>query len=127
MSGLRRLPPLHLYRHILRVHRRLPEEFRYLGDNYVKDEFRRHKDVSNPTFLKGFVTQWHQYLYDLQAQTNTIPTEDKRVLLGKKLDTTSLDKMNDDMIERLWDLRSEAKNPTVEENQQTDSSKQHTA
>ncbi|ORX89084.1 ACN9-domain-containing protein [Basidiobolus meristosporus CBS 931.73] len=124
MSGLRRLPPLHLYRHILRVHRRLPDEFRYLGDNYVKDEFRRHKDVTNPTFLKGFVTQWHQYLHDLQLQTNTVPTEDKRILLGKKLDTISLDKMNDDMVERLWELRTEAKNPRADGIQQSESQKQ---
>jgi len=32
-----------LYKTILRLHRGLPAEIRPLGDNYVRDEFRRHK------------------------------------------------------------------------------------
>jgi protein gp37 len=32
-----------LYKTILRLHRGLPTEIQPLGDNYVRDEFRRHK------------------------------------------------------------------------------------
>jgi len=32
-----------LYKTILRLHRGLPAEIQPLGDNYVRDEFRRHK------------------------------------------------------------------------------------
>lgn len=43
------LPPIPLYRTILRTHRKkLPVEQRMLGDMYVKAEFRAHKDVDNP-------------------------------------------------------------------------------
>nr|XP_051676976.1 succinate dehydrogenase assembly factor 3, mitochondrial-like [Oryctolagus cuniculus] len=34
-----------LYRRILQLHRVLPPDLKALGDQYVKDEFRRHKAV----------------------------------------------------------------------------------
>lgn len=43
------LPPIPLYRTILRTHRkRLGVEERVLGDMYVKAEFRAHKSIDNP-------------------------------------------------------------------------------
>lgn len=43
------LPPIPLYRRILRVHRKkLPLEERLMGDLYVKSEFKAHKDIDNP-------------------------------------------------------------------------------
>lgn len=43
------LPPIPLYRRLLRSHRkRLGLEERLLGDMYVKAEFRAHKDIDNP-------------------------------------------------------------------------------
>lgn len=45
------LPPIPLYRRLLRAHRRLPPEMRLLGDNYVKAEFRAHRTVDNPAHL----------------------------------------------------------------------------
>lgn len=43
------LPPIPLYRAILRTHRkRLGVEERVLGDMYVKAEFRAHKGIDNP-------------------------------------------------------------------------------
>ena len=41
-------PPLALLRRVLRAHRSLPPEQRTLGDAYVKEEFRRHREVENP-------------------------------------------------------------------------------
>ena len=46
------LPPLPLYRRLLRIHRRkLPKEERLVGDEYVRAEFRKHKDVENPIHI----------------------------------------------------------------------------
>lgn len=46
------LPPLPLYRRLLRAHRRkLAKEERLVGDEYVKAEFRRHRDVENPMHI----------------------------------------------------------------------------
>ncbi len=50
------LPPIPLYRRLLRAHRKhLPVEMRVLGDEYVKAEFRAHRDVENPVHLVGFL------------------------------------------------------------------------
>ena len=54
-ESLALLPPLQLYRRILRVHRKkLEPEMRLLGDGYVKSEFRAHKDVENPLHIVCF-------------------------------------------------------------------------
>ena len=46
------LPPIPLYRRLLRGHRRhLPGEMRLLGDQYVKAEFRAHRTVDNPAHI----------------------------------------------------------------------------
>lgn len=43
------LPPIPLYRRLLRVHRKkLPKDMRLLGDEYVRSEFRAHRNVENP-------------------------------------------------------------------------------
>lgn len=52
------MAPIALYREILRVHRNLPAAMRALGDDYVKSEFKRHKNIDNPAHIVGFVTQW---------------------------------------------------------------------
>lgn len=46
------LPPIHLYRRLLRAHRKfLPGEMRLLGDEYIKAEFRAHRKVDNPAHM----------------------------------------------------------------------------
>lgn len=46
------LPPIPLYRRLLRSHRKhLPTEMRLLGDEYVKSEFRAHREVENPMHI----------------------------------------------------------------------------
>jgi len=46
------LPPIPLYRRLLRGHRKhLPPEMRVLGDEYVKAEFRAHRGVDNPIHI----------------------------------------------------------------------------
>jgi hypothetical protein len=53
--GLALLPPIPLYRRLLRAHRKyLPVEMRLLGDQYVKAEFRSHKAVENPVHIVCF-------------------------------------------------------------------------
>ena len=43
------LPPIPLYRRLLRAHRnKLPQQERLLGDEYVKSEFRAHRNIDNP-------------------------------------------------------------------------------
>jgi hypothetical protein len=49
------LPPIPLYRRLLRAHRKLPGDMRVLGDEYIKTEFRAHRDVENPLHIVGLM------------------------------------------------------------------------
>ena len=58
-----------LYRTILREHRRrLPPAMRDLGDRYVRDEFRKHRDAKDD-FLPAFFAEWDNYVDTLRLQS----------------------------------------------------------
>ncbi|KAF8978769.1 acetate non-utilizing protein 9 [Entomortierella lignicola] len=132
------IPPLTLYRQILRAHRvHLPPQFRILGDGYVKAEFHRHKDVDNPLYIVGFLEQWQEYLdHVISASTkkqqnkassssssihgSEVTLQDSREAtlqqiiaqgnaFGKRLDPALLDKMTDQQLGQLYELRKETK------------------
>ncbi|KAI1319512.1 acetate non-utilizing protein 9 [Mortierella claussenii] len=132
------IPPLALYRQILRAHRvHLPPQFRILGDEYVKAEFHRHKDVDNPLYIVGFLEQWQDYLnHILSASSSQSQTQSQRSVaasasttsqlsdnrentlqqlvaqgkaFGRKLDSALLDKMTDQQLGQLYELRKETK------------------
>ncbi|KAJ9212822.1 hypothetical protein DTO166G4_5634 [Paecilomyces variotii] len=88
------LPPIPLYRRILRLHRTLPPELRLLGDEYVKSEFRAHRNVENPIHIIGFLTEWQLYAQQVEG--------DK--WKGEKLDKAKLDKMSDQQLGQLYEL-----------------------
>lgn len=46
-----------MYKRILILHRFMPIDLRALGDQYVKDEFRRAKSASSVE-VKSFMTEW---------------------------------------------------------------------
>jgi len=46
-----------LYKLILRLHRGLPPEMKALGNDYVRAEFKRHKDAEQP-FVPVFMQEW---------------------------------------------------------------------
>lgn len=92
------LPPIPLYRRLLRVHRTvLSYEMRSLGDNYVKDEFRRHRKIDNPLQIVGFLGQWKMYLDELEesalSNAGKSNPEKKRFFEGRKLDMAQFDKV----------------------------------
>ncbi len=89
------LPPIPLYRRLLRTHRtKLGPEQRIFGDTYLKAEFRRHKDVENPLHIIGFLTKWQEYGQTLEGND----------WKGEILDTSTVDKMSDQQIGQLYEL-----------------------
>ncbi|GMM28076.1 Sdh7 protein [Martiniozyma asiatica (nom. inval.)] len=96
------LAPLPLYRHILRSHRQLPQDQRYLGDSYVKSEFRLHKSIDNPIQIISFLTEWQKYLEFVRRNTD----QDWKKY---KLNDTLLEKLSDDQVNQLWGLLKETK------------------
>ncbi|OBZ72403.1 Succinate dehydrogenase assembly factor 3, mitochondrial [Grifola frondosa] len=92
------LPPLPLYRRILRAHRSLPHEMRSLGDDYVKAEFRRHRETTNKVHIIGFLSQWKLYLDELPKGPEA------GSFRGKPLDPTMLEKMSAEQLGQLYEL-----------------------
>lgn len=94
------LLPLQLYRSILRAHKKnLPVELRYLGDEYVKAEFKAHKAIDNPLHIIGFLTQWQDYLRNLAGGT----------WAEGKLTQQDLEKMSPEQVGQLYELMQETK------------------
>ncbi|KAJ7058344.1 hypothetical protein C8F01DRAFT_289786 [Mycena amicta] len=97
------LPPKPLFRRILRAHRDLATDLRYMGDGYVKDEFRRHQSVTNPVHVMGFLAQWKMYL-------DALPRGDgSKEWKGQKLDATVFEKMSKEQLGQLHELMHAAK------------------
>ncbi|KNC48390.1 uncharacterized protein AMSG_04839 [Thecamonas trahens ATCC 50062] len=92
---------LALYRNIMRMHRRvLPVELRMVGDDYVRDEFKRHKAVS-PTEVRMFLKEWHGYLKTLRKQKR------RGEEFGAELAAEQLDKLSPEQRVQLELLKRE--------------------
>lgn len=79
------LPPVPLYRRLLRAHRKhLDHEKRLLGDEYIRSEFRAHRNVENPIHIVGFLKEWQMYAQQVEGDS----------WRGEKLDTDKIDKMS---------------------------------
>ncbi|RIB25255.1 hypothetical protein C2G38_2067878 [Gigaspora rosea] len=102
------LPPLTLYRQLLRVHRKLPPSLRLLGDDYVKSEFKRHKDITNPIHIVGFLNEWQSYLEEIKKQTSILVSSEE-IKFGKKIKLENLEKFSDQQLGQLYELRNETK------------------
>ncbi|QLQ78714.1 hypothetical protein HG537_0B00630 [Torulaspora globosa] len=91
------LPPLHLYRRILREHKNLPVLQRELGDNYVKNEFKLHKNTDNPLHIVGFLASWQDYLHLIS----------KGEWLEGTLTSEVLEKLSPEQVVQLYELMKE--------------------
>ncbi|KAF2716621.1 ACN9-domain-containing protein [Polychaeton citri CBS 116435] len=89
------LPPIPLYRRILRSHRKcLDHEMRVLGDKYVKSEFHAHREVENPVHIIGFLTEWQMYAQHIEGES----------WRGEKMDKAKIDKMSDEQLGQMYEL-----------------------
>lgn len=91
------LPPLALYRRILRAHKLLPAAQKELGDLYVKDEFKAHKSTDNPLYIVGFLTSWQDYLHMISSGSWS-----EGSLTGDQLA-----KLGPDQVNQLYELMKE--------------------
>lgn len=113
------LPPLQLYRRLLRVHRKvLPVEMRLMGDEYVKAEFRRTRSTDNPLHIVGFLSEWKKYLdhhealldemsasaESEEAAASASETDRKRRAIGQRMDPSVLEALSADQIGQLYEL-----------------------
>ncbi|XP_018410630.1 PREDICTED: succinate dehydrogenase assembly factor 3, mitochondrial [Nanorana parkeri] len=101
-----------LYKKIFLLHRTLPLHLKALGDQYVKEEFRRHKHVS-PAEAKLFMKEWENYAAVLweQAKSSLHNPETKGMQYGASLSEEKLDLLNAEQIGQLHELMQEATKP----------------
>ncbi|XP_049891596.1 succinate dehydrogenase assembly factor 3, mitochondrial [Epinephelus moara] len=101
-----------LYKRILVLHRFLPIDLRALGDQYVKDEFRRHKSASVEE-VQSFMTEWENYKDTLQTQVlEATETQRSSVKFGAELPEGKLNNFQDDQIGQLYELMLESTKST---------------
>lgn len=98
-----------LYKRLLRLHRRLPGDLRDLGDQYVKDEFRKSK-AAGAAETARFMEEWQAYADVLQIQIKEREITQK-VRYGANLTTNELQRFNEDQIGQLYELMQEATKP----------------
>lgn len=72
------LPPIPLYRRLLRAHRKfLDPQMRLLGDEYIKSEYRSHRNIENPMHIVSITCRynWHlrERLRELIIPTDWVP------------------------------------------------------
>ncbi|WKY12930.1 hypothetical protein Q1695_004054 [Nippostrongylus brasiliensis] len=105
------LYPLYLYKRILRLHCGLPPPARLVGDSYVKDEFRRHKDAS-PEHTAIFINEWTNYCITLAKQLSSSGIVKgfigKASLRIQDLEPEKLDSFADEQLRQLLDLKLES-------------------
>lgn len=86
-------------RSILKEHRsRLPPVMRKLGDDYVKAEFKSHKNAK-PEHLIHFFPAWEDYLLKIRLQ---------RESFGANLNDNMKKNLTDDQRMQLLNLKEEA-------------------
>ncbi|KAH8355891.1 hypothetical protein KR200_001042 [Drosophila serrata] len=90
-----------LYKTILRLHRGMPAELRALGDNYVRDEFRRHIKC-NPMEAQLFMTEWARYASTITQQLGL--RGKPKGELGEEMDPKAVEMLKDDQVVQLYEL-----------------------
>ncbi|XP_017016709.1 succinate dehydrogenase assembly factor 3, mitochondrial [Drosophila kikkawai] len=90
-----------LYKTILRLHRGMPAELRALGDNYVRDEFRRHLKC-NPMEAQLFMTEWARYASTITQQLGL--RGKPKGELGEEMDPKAVEMLKDDQVVQLYEL-----------------------
>ncbi|WVW82927.1 acetate non-utilizing protein 9, mitochondrial [Kwoniella bestiolae CBS 10118] len=100
-ASIQLIPPIPLYRRLLRAHRTLPPEMRFMGDSYIKSEFRLTRSTDNPLHIIAFLLQWKLYLDELLASTGA---PGQGIWRGKKLDTDSFEKLSKEQVGQLYEL-----------------------
>lgn len=97
-----------LYRTILRLHTALPAEIRGVGDAYVREEFRRHKDA-DAKFVGQFLEQWEAYAADI-ARSISVPgaVSLESAGPGRDLSADDIAALSEEQLEQLDTLKQEA-------------------
>ncbi|XP_067860301.1 succinate dehydrogenase assembly factor 3, mitochondrial [Heptranchias perlo] len=103
-----------LYKRLLLLHRLMPADLRTLGDQYVRDEFRRNK-TAGLRETERFMKEWEVYADVLQAQAmESVMHPMQKVQYGADLTTDKLKSFSGEQIGQLYELMQEATKPNYQ-------------
>ncbi|KAK6970111.1 succinate dehydrogenase assembly factor 3 mitochondrial [Biomphalaria glabrata] len=92
-----------LYKGLLKLHRGLPLEFQALGTQYVKEEFRAHKNIKQAE-AEIFLHEWTKYYVTLAGQ---LSKRKKKQEIGMYLSPEMLDNFSQEQLGQLYELFQE--------------------
>jgi hypothetical protein len=78
---------------------------RYMGDSYIKAEFRLTRTTDNPLHIMAFLTQWKTYLDQLEPAL----AAEGQDWTGRKLDTEVMDALSNEQVGQLYELMHSTK------------------
>lgn len=78
-----------------------------LGNNYTRDEFKRHKSC-NEAEAKVFMVEWTNYAVQLSQQLGLGLHGKPKAEIGAHLKVEDLDKFKEDQIVQLYELMKAA-------------------
>lgn len=87
----------------------MPTELQTLGNNYVRDEFKRHKKC-NEQEANLFVIEWTNYAVHLSKQLGLGVYGRPAPKIGENLKVDDLGSFTEDQIVQLYELMKAAKN-----------------
>lgn len=70
---------------------------RFMGDAYIKSEFRATRKTDNPLHIMAFLSQWKAYLDEL-SKANPSSWN------GRKLDTEVMESLSAEQVGQLYEL-----------------------
>ena len=103
------------------VFKGLPAEIQPLGNNYARDEFKRHKKC-NEAEAAVFLTEWTNYAVQLSKQLGLGYRGLPKNTLGEYLQESDIDRLRDEQIVQLYELMQAATGQTNEETETNDKS-----
>jgi len=105
-----------LYKTILKLHRGLPPDLAYMGDAYVRDEFKRHKKAT-PEQTIAFMESWAKYAITVSKQMGIKGPQTSIGSLGVQMTQEDLNQFSETQLHQLFELYSEAtKIPEMKDN-----------
>ncbi|KAK3579295.1 hypothetical protein CHS0354_033375 [Potamilus streckersoni] len=99
-----------LYKALLKLHRGLPLAMKAIGDEYVKAEFRAHKNATHEQ-TEIFMEEWTKYYLTLARQ---LGTRKKQQTVGQAMSPELLDCFSEEQLGQLLELFKETVKPVTE-------------
>jgi len=96
---------LKLYREIFKLHRTLAPALRFLADEFVRSEWKRHKNA-DARFITTFKSEWNAYVKTMRSQSES---REEVADVGVRLDSQKEALLTTDQRHQLQELKNALK------------------